>query len=262
MEPNGMEPNNDPRNPVTPQALIPGVILVGLGALFLLGNLHIIHSVDWIAYWPVILIAIGLVQLVDAEHSHRRVGGVICLVLGGLFLGDNLGYLDFGQWIWPLILIGAGVMMLLNRTGWAPQFWQGGRYRVGGTFRAGGAGGYSSRPYGPNLVNEFAIFGGSKRVVTNPDFQGGHVSCIFGGVNLDLTAAGMVGNTAVLDISTLWGGVTVRIPASWNVEVRGIGIFGGFSDHTFHPPVTPETKRLIVRGGAVFGGVNIKNARN
>jgi predicted membrane protein len=260
-----MEPNNDPRsrwgedtsgeNRGSMHAMIPGIILVGIGALFLLGNLHIVHIHDWIDYWPVILIGIGLAHLVDGDSHGRRTTGAVLLVVGGLFLADNLGYIWFNLWdLWPLILIGIGVMMLLNRTVWGPRIWRGGPFTARGTFRFGG-----SAPYGRNLINEFAIFGGSRRVVTNPDFQGGHINCIFGGVNLDLTGASMVGNSAILDISTVYGGVAVRVPAGWSVEVRGAGIFGGFSDQTVHPPSTPETKRLIVRGGAVFGGVTIKN---
>jgi hypothetical protein len=41
--------------------------------------------------------------------------------------------------------------------------------------------------------------------------------------------------------------------------VRGAGVFGGFADHTIHPPSSPDMKRLIVRGAAVFGGVTFKN---
>jgi hypothetical protein len=41
--------------------------------------------------------------------------------------------------------------------------------------------------------------------------------------------------------------------------MKGAGVFGGYSDQTMHPPITPETKKLIVKGGAVFGGVTIKN---
>jgi hypothetical protein len=41
--------------------------------------------------------------------------------------------------------------------------------------------------------------------------------------------------------------------------MRGAGVFGGYSDQTIHPPITSETKRLIVKGGAVFGGVTFKN---
>ena len=261
-----MEPNNDPQNRWRDDsnseprgnmhALVPGVILVGIGALFLLGNLHIVHVRDWFAYWPVILVAIGLVQLVDANHSGGRVSGAVLLGIGALFLADNLGYIWFNLWdLWPLLLIGAGVMMLLNRTGWGPDAGWYRRYQ------------YKTRRHGPfgtgmpmfGGVHEFAIFGGSRRVITDQEFKGGRVSCVFGGINLDLTGAVMVGNSAVLDISTVYGGAVVRIPPSWNLEVRGAGVFGGFADHTIHPPASPDMKRLIVRGAAVFGGVTFKN---
>jgi hypothetical protein len=39
-----------------------------------------------------------------------------------------------------------------------------------------------------------------------------------------------------------------------------VGIFGGTSDETVQPlPEAPGVKRLVVRGVAVFGGVEIKN---
>jgi hypothetical protein len=48
-----------------------------------------------------------------------RVGAVILVVLGGLFLLSNLGLIPrlaplFAQW-WPLILIVVGVAMLVRR---------------------------------------------------------------------------------------------------------------------------------------------------
>ena len=102
--------------------IISGLLLVGIGVLFLLGNLHIVHAGDWVSYWPVIPIVIGLVQLVDSTSSSGRVGGGIMLVVGGLFLADNLGYINFPIWdLWPLILIGVGVMMLLNRAGFVQR---------------------------------------------------------------------------------------------------------------------------------------------
>jgi predicted membrane protein len=260
-----MEPNNDPRQPWKDgagggdrgnlHALIPGAILVGIGALFLLGNLHIVRIHDWFDYWPVILIAIGLVQLVDASHSGGRFTGAVLLGLGGLFLASNLGYIWFNLWdLWPLALIGAGVMMLLNRTAWAARTRRRGHFSHWGTGRFA-----DSSAFDCNSVNEFAVFGGSRRVVNDQNFQGGEIKCVFGGVNLDLTGCNMVGNKAVIKISAVYGGVALRVPTSWNVEVRGAGAFGGFADHTTHPPATPETKRLIVKGGAVFGGVVVKN---
>ena len=73
--------------------MIPGLVLVAIGALFLLDNLHIVHVSTWFAYWPVILIAIGLVKLVDSTHTGGHIAGGVLMAVGGLFLADNLGYL-------------------------------------------------------------------------------------------------------------------------------------------------------------------------
>ena len=246
--------------------IVGGLILVAIGVLFLLGNLHIVRGTDWISYWPVIPIVIGLVQLVDSTSSSGRIGGGVMLVVGGLFLADNLGYINFPIWdLWPLILIGVGVMMLLNRAGFITRADAIGR--LAGHRTADGQykgwnwpdmnAGYFTTSSG--CVNEFAIFGGSKRSVVAQDFRGGKVSVIFGGITLDLTGAGMAEDVAVLHVSALYGGVGIKIPPTWSAEVRGFGMFGGFGDHSIHPPVATGMKRLIVKGAAIFGGVGIKN---
>jgi hypothetical protein len=44
--------------------------------------------------------------------------GVILIVVGGLFLADNLGYIDFSfRLLWPLALVALGAYILLSR-GW------------------------------------------------------------------------------------------------------------------------------------------------
>ena len=271
--------NNNPRQPGDPDSrrmlvgihlgsshITGGLILVAIGVLFLLANLNIVHGSYWISYWPVIPIVIGLVQLVDSTSSSGRAGGGIMLVVGGLFLADNLGYINFPIWdLWPLILIGVGVMMLLNRAGFVQRHEA--ISRLAGCRTADGE---SKRWNWPDMnagyfttssgcVNEFAIFGGSKRSVVAQDFRGGKVSVIFGGITLDLTGAGMAEDVAVLHVSALYGGVGIKIPPTWSAEVRGFGMFGGFGDHSIHPPVATGMKRLIVKGAAIFGGVGIKN---
>src|ERR1017187_5385360 len=103
--------NNNPRQPGAPDRrrmlvgihlgsshITGGLILVAIGVLFLLANLNIVHGPYWISYWPVIPIVIGLVQVVDSTSSSGRAGGGIMLVVGGLFLADNLGYINFPIW--------------------------------------------------------------------------------------------------------------------------------------------------------------------
>ena len=57
-----------------------------------------------------------------------------------------------------------------------------------------------------------------------------------------------------------FGGGEIRVPRTWTVIVKGVGIFGAYSDETHQEAVVgAPTKTLIVKGMAVFGGVEIKN---
>jgi predicted membrane protein len=225
--------------------LIPAIVLIGIGTLFLLGNLHLIPSMNWFDFWPVILIVIGALKLADASRGGSYTGGAILLGLGAAFLASNLGVLPFPVWdLWPLLLIGIGAALLFQRIS-LPDL---GRH----DWR-------SAANVTTEDLNLTAVFSGGKRRIVTNDFRGGTVSAVFGGFELDLRGAAMKSNAAVLKIDAVFGGVEMRIPEDWCAVVEGTGVFGGYSDETMHPPMTPETKRLILKGGAVFGGVVVKN---
>ena len=70
----------------------------------------------------------------------------------------------------------------------------------------------------------------------------------------------MKGNDAYLHIAVIFGGANLRIPPNWNLVMRGVPIFGGYSDRTVHPPSGgPDTKNLYIVGAAIFGGVEVRN---
>ena len=221
--------------------IIPALAVIAVGVLFLLNNLNVFYLHDIWRFWPVALLAVGLAKLVDSQSDSDRTAGIVLTIVGGIFLAKNLGIL-YLSWrdFWPLILIGAGVLMLWNRL-YTPS-----RPLSGGS------------PEG--VLNVHAVFGGVERKVTSDDFRGGHVSAMFGGIDLNLRKAGMRGESAIVDISAVFGGVELKVPANWIVVVEGSSIFGGFSDKSAQPaPDMPGVKRLFVRGSAVFGGVDIKN---
>ncbi|HEV2445729.1 MAG TPA: LiaF domain-containing protein, partial [Candidatus Sulfopaludibacter sp.] len=117
------------------------------------------------------------------------------------------------------------------------------------------------RQYVPGMLNEYGVFGGGKRKVNTMDFRGGHVDAVFGGFEIDLRDAIMEGDAATLETNAVFGGIEVRIPITWSAVVQGVGVFGAFQDETTQPNPTliPNPKRLIVKGGAVFGAVEVKN---
>src|ERR1051326_442408 len=119
--------------------LIPGMILVGIGAIFFLNNLHIIYIREWMAYWPVILVAVGIVKMVDSNFTEGRVAGGVLLGVGVVLLAQTLGYLQLRlRDMWPLILIGLGLLLLFKRAQWY--------FHVEGPVRF-------SPGFNPNLVN-------------------------------------------------------------------------------------------------------------
>ena len=235
----------------TSAGLVPGLIVAGIGVLFLLNNLQIIYVRDWWRFWPVILIAVGLTRLIDSQHANERTGAAVILVVGAIFLTTNFGLVPWRiRELWPLILIGAGFMMLLNRTGLG--------FRDGLRLRHDRRSGRS--PESNSRADGIAIFGGFKRQVASDDYQGANYVAIFGGGELDLRRAQILGDAAAVDITAIFGGFELKVPTNWLVINEVVGIFGGTGDETVQPsPDAPGVKRLIVRGVAIFGGLGIKN---
>jgi hypothetical protein len=56
----------------------------------------------------------------------------------------------------------------------------------------------------------------------------------------------------------MWGGIEIRVPEAWSVSGRVVPILGGFEDKT-RPAQGATAHRLVVRGFAIMGGIEIKN---
>ncbi len=100
------------------------VFLIGLGVIFLLGN---ILERDYISrLWPLLLIYFGVVRLIAVRRAtlcpcvrcqtSRIMGPSILLALGVLFLLDQWSDLKFGRTL-PALLIVIGAVKLLQATG-------------------------------------------------------------------------------------------------------------------------------------------------
>jgi hypothetical protein len=222
--------------------LIPGLILAGLGMALLLSNLGIVPFYNFWLFWPVILIAIGAVKLVDSLAANQRISGGIMVVVGMLFLALNLGWLSWRIWeFWPVALIALGAVMLLQRLGPEETPRRTCAAREGGT-------------------TGFALFSGFNHRITTDDYRGGDYTAIFGGGDVNLRRAGMEGDTAVINVTAIFGGINMKVPEHWLVINRVVGIFGGSEDKTVQPaPNAPGVKRLVIQGAAIFGGLSIKN---
>ncbi|KHF31611.1 hypothetical protein CM49_06187 [Paenibacillus sp. P1XP2] len=78
--------------------LFGGVVLIGIGVIFLLNQLNVIDiSLGYVFkhYWPVILIVLGVKELLKGRRAFA--GAAILLLFGTYFLGRNEGW----DWVTP-----------------------------------------------------------------------------------------------------------------------------------------------------------------
>ncbi|MEO8100363.1 MAG: DUF5668 domain-containing protein [Acidobacteriota bacterium] len=233
-----------------------GLLLIGGGLLFLLRNLGIVYFDNIWDYWPVILIVIGGSKLASPRGTHEVASGLIVGGLGVLFLLRNLGIIYGNVWgfIWPAFFIAIG-LSLLFRNMYGPDWW------TGGTSGAPASSGLNADFSTADRLTVDAIFGGVNRKIVSQAFDGGRISVVFGGAEIDLRGAAMQKPEIVIHADAVFGGVDLKVPDHWQVEVRGSGIFGGYDDKTHRPaqPAAGLAPKLIVKGGAVFGGVTVRN---
>ena len=93
--------------------ILAGGLLIVAGAALLLDNIGMLDIGPLWRFWPLILVGIGIVKIVNAA-SRREQGSGIWLLLLGLWFGVltlNIGGLTFSD-IWPALFIALGVSMI------------------------------------------------------------------------------------------------------------------------------------------------------
>ena len=237
-----------------PPGMAAGLILIAVGTLFLLGHMGLVDTGRLWKFWPLIIVVVGLVKFFK---ERSQVGGAITIVIGVLLQLNQLGYLQL-SWgsVWPLILIAAGIAMIWSRFE-VPKFpTTPADAGIAGMGTVSGTSSYET-------LNEYALFGGIERRMHTNSFRGGDIVSVFGGVEVDFLSADIEGQEAVIYVEAIFGGIELRVPERWKVVFQGQSIFGGYSDETRPPladtPGSAPRKTLILRGKAVFGGINVKN---
>jgi predicted membrane protein len=227
-----------------PSQVILGILVVGMGLLFLLDNLDIFDYHRAIAFWPAAFILFGVIKLLDTQSPNGVLVGVILIGVGVVMTVNRLGifYINM-RVLWPLVIIFIGGAVIYRAVNGRRQIGK----PVAATDRCEG---------GDAVVDITAILGGFDRRITTPAFRGGEVTAMMGGCMLDLRGSSIEGE-AVLNVFVLMGGITLKVPPDWTVALNGTPIMGGFEEKTITAP--NNDKRLIIRGYAIMGGVEVRN---
>ncbi|HEY0591204.1 MAG TPA: DUF5668 domain-containing protein [Thermoanaerobaculia bacterium] len=103
---------NDAGNGSRWATLAGGLILIGVGSLFLADTLDLVHFRHLVRdYWPAALILFGITKLFGRDS---RGGGFTMIAVGSWLQIANLGLFGFDWSSWPLLLILMGVAIILH----------------------------------------------------------------------------------------------------------------------------------------------------
>jgi predicted membrane protein len=217
-----------------------GISLVFLGCLFIMDNItNYPYRRHVIGFWPVIIVVLGAVKLI--EGKFRCISGWIITTLGLLLLVHTAMGRSLNSLIGPAILVTVGIFIVLHALK---------RHRkVSAKLQksedfAHGMAILSAYAYKPNIGQ----------------FDGGELTAIFGGFELDLRNTTMKHDSARIDVFAMFGGGEIRVPEGWDVSVRVSALAGGVENKTpGSPAVDSRNPKLLITGSVLFGGISVKS---
>ncbi|MFF9573240.1 DUF1707 domain-containing protein [Streptomyces sp. NPDC014685] len=114
-------------------------------------------------------------------------------------------------------------------------------------------------PAGP-AENMVAIFSGSTRKGRWRVGSRTNAFALFGSVEIDLTEALFGQRLTVINATSIFGSVDIRVPENISLRGSGTGVFGNFEVTTLES-ADPEAPVVVVNGYSVFGSVEARPRR-
>ncbi len=216
--------------------LVWGIAILAAGVIGWLDHTGDLRAADYLKWWPLVLIAMGLAHL----PQRQWVTTIVLVAIGLLFLPPLpfLPHLHLSVilGLFPLLISVGGVALI--RQALSPV---------------------AKNAAETNSFHTVAVMGGVVRGVASSDFAGGDAVAVMGGCQIDLRAA-KITKEAVIDVLAFWGGIEIRVPRGWRVDNQVVAILGGIVDKT-ERDVPADAPTLIIRGSAIMGGVEVKHPK-
>jgi predicted membrane protein len=148
----------------------------------------------------------------DHGFSYRFFWGFVLIGAGLLFLLDNLGVLNFGEFVsnfWPLILILIGVKMMFFR-------------KSRGSAVAGDVDSIDES----SQIDFKHTFGDVRLKLNSKEFSGGEVSNVFGNIEVDMEEMGLAEGDHSLNLKGVFGDLIIILPREIPYSISASTSFG------------------------------------
>ncbi len=226
--------------------IVAGLIVIALGAIFLLDSLNVLdidvgEIIGWVA--AIVFIGFGIGTLI--VKRFRQVFFPIVLIVVGLFL--LLGNLNVDAYqYWPVILIVVGGAIIF-----------GGSRRRSRKHEPEVSASSTTTTTSEGSVDISCTLGEANERVTSGDFTGGTVNVTMGNGKLDLRDASIVNRPATLDVSLTMAGLNIWVPSEWGVAIETDVTMGESEDKRSRTGPTSGSPHLVITGNVTMGNLAI-----
>ena len=216
-----------------------GIVLIAAGVVLAL-NVFNITDIDifFDGWWTLFIIVPCAIGLFTEREKTDNIIGIAIGVFLLLCCQDILSFSMFWKLLVPAIIVIVGLKMVLTGLfgNKANEIMK--KLRLEGKEPKSGC----------------ATFSGCDMNYDGEVFEGAELTAVFGGVKCDLRNA-IIEKDCAIQVSAIFGGIDIFVPAGVNVKVSSNSIFGGMSNKT---AVHQNAPTIYVSGTCMFGGVEIK----
>jgi len=211
-----------------------GILIVIFGIGLLLQQFDLFDFTTILAnWWPIFFILVGIIQI--WTNGMQAIIPALIFLIVGIMLFIHI-WIEFNLWqiLWPFLLIMFGLSIIFSRREWKQALDE------------------------ADEIHLTTFLSGIESINGSKNLSGGSVLSVLGGIQLDLRHAQLTENGAVLNVTTILGGVELIVPEDVHVEIKGTPILGGWENKT-NTYGMEKNKTLYINGVALLGGIEIKH---
>jgi hypothetical protein ELI_2635 len=218
--------------------IVYGIMLILLGIIIALISLDIIHTnLFFKGWWTLVIIIPSIIGLLFEDD---KLGNLISLIIGILLLLGVRNIIDYKillKLFVPILLVTVGLSLILKNILESKK-----------TLQI-----KELNKVKDNTKDIFATLSNENKKIIG-EFKGISIDAVFSNVELDLREA-EIKKDQVINVSTIFSGVTILTNNNIKVIVKSDSLFGGVSNHIEEKD---EAKAIYINASCLFGGVEIK----
>ncbi|MEO8582368.1 MAG: hypothetical protein ABI415_01155, partial [Flavitalea sp.] len=217
---------------------------------------------------------------IGIKHRFRDISWIILMLVGFAFLADIVyPGMNLRQYAVPAILIILGLLFIFRPKHSGRCYNRNNRFRqkmaehharrhpgFQNPYTDQNAGNTNTATIVPDtegydkdtFVDVVSVFSGVKKKILSKQFTGGDIVCVFGGAEINLTHADFV-SPIVLELTQIFGGAKLIVPANWEIRSEVSAIFGAVDDKRPQPVNPLPEKTIVLKGTVIFGGIEVNS---